>query len=202
MPFHDARSICDRDDAVLRILWKMNIYSVSILSMLMKRLVALAVLVVLFLTVGFQPEQNNPEHHAFNLSKGFVISLRKSALPIAIREFLNVEDIEIINAINATEAVKVVELPLYTRMNMYSGRHDHMQISNGAMLGCLLSHMHVWKQISDGQTILVLEEDAIIDERSRSRLRNVYESMLGVPWDIIMLEAGHPTNTGKWLQIG
>ena len=139
---------------------------------------------------------------AFNLSTAFVISLDESKLAPAITAFMGIRDVVMIRAINATEAVRTAELPLYTRMNMHAGRHDHMQISNGAMLGCLLSHVHVWGLVEDGQTVAVLEQDALLDERSRARLRDVSESMGGVPWDIIMLEAGHVTNTGRWLRVG
>lgn len=55
-------------------------------------------------------------------------------------------------AVNGTEAMKpdnVARLPLYTRMTLATGRHDHMQLGAPAMLGCLMGHIRIWSSFLD-----------------------------------------------------
>ena len=51
-------------------------------------------------------------------------------------------------------------LPLHTRHLLRSGRCDHTQIGNAAMLGCLLSHMQAWRLVRPGERVAILEEVA------------------------------------------
>ena len=140
-----------------------------------------------------------------NISSVFVIALVLEAaedLRLQAERILGNDNAVVLKAINATQALEHVrgELPLYTRGLLHWGRHDHMQLYSGATLGCLLSHMKVWSQVEG--IAIVLEEDAVLDERSRHRLDGVVKDMQGVDWDLIMLESGHFGLTGSWRYIG
>lgn len=116
-------------------------------------------------------------------------------------------------ATNGTVALRT-HLPLFTRATLATGRHDHMQIGSPAMLGCLLSHMAVWRHMlaANASQALVLEEDARIDELSATRLSQLLldvgffgssaEAEGGAEWDILMLDAGHVTVVGATRRVG
>jgi GR25 family glycosyltransferase involved in LPS biosynthesis len=78
-----------------------------------------------------------------------------------------------------------------------------MQLSTPAMLGCLLSHIHIWKGIQPNEIVAVFEEDAYLDEVSGSRMRGLSNDMRAIPWDVLLLESGHGLiSSGKWMHIG
>lgn len=108
-------------------------------------------------------------------------------------------------AVNGTDAVAVPHsLPLYTRLTLVSGRHDHMQIGSPEMLGCLMSHVAVWRHV-DARRLphaLVLEEDAQIDAVSAERLTQLLFDVRDEPWDILLLETGHLTVSGATRGVG
>ena len=140
-----------------------------------------------------------------NISSAFVIALVPETaedLRLQAIRFLGSTDAVVIKAVNGTQALALVEheLPLYTRGLLHWGRHDHMQLYSGATVGCLLSHMKVWASVEG--VAVVLEEDAILDERSRYRLEGVVKDMQNMQWDLIMLESGHFGLTGSWRYIG
>lgn len=110
----------------------------------------------------------------------------------------------VMKAVNASEAqARTLDtLPLYTRHLINNGRHNHVQIGNFAMLGCLLSHVDVWKQVVPGETVAVFEEDAFIDGVSAIRFEMLRNDMRGVTWDLVLLDKGHLIDTGKNEYVG
>jgi len=88
---------------------------------------------------------------AFNVSTGYIIALDPllphiSKLQKSAGYWLGIKNIHIQQAVNASDALELSneKLPLYTRMILSTGRHDHMQLGSGAMIGCLLSHVSIW----------------------------------------------------------
>ena len=151
--------------------------------------------------------------HGFNISRGVVIALDRDAgerVAHEARRFLGVGEMGVMAAVNGSVAAQDPEaagLPLYTRHVLATGRHDHMQIGNAAMLGCLLSHIRVWEQhigadAADDEIVAVFEEDARLDITSAERMRDLGLDMAGVEWDLLMLESGHLSTTGAWAPVG
>jgi len=93
------------------------------------------------------------------VSRVRVIALEPAGpLLASARRLFGVDDASVFEAINATRALELAHLTLYTRNLMRWGRHDHMQLYSGGSLGCLLSHMAVWRGVAGNETIAVLEE--------------------------------------------
>jgi len=107
-------------------------------------------------------------------------------------------------AINGSEALTQARLPLYTRLTLASGRHDHMQLGSAPMLGCLLSHVAIWRATTESgaTTALVLEEDAILDAVSALRLTQLLMDARNESWDVLLLETGHLTVSGATRAVG
>ena len=108
-------------------------------------------------------------------------------------------------AVNGSEALAQARLPLYTRMTLASGRHDHMQLGSPPMLGCLLSHVAIWRAFAERRsttTALVLEEDAILDAVSALRLTQLLHDARNESWDVLLLETGHLTVSGATRAVG
>ena len=111
-------------------------------------------------------------------------------------------------AVNGSQALQQKGVPLYTRYTMtYGGRHEHMQIGRPEALGCLLSHVGLWSLLlladDESSSILVLEEDAWLDETSTRRLHVLLEhDLAGLAWDILLLESGHITIEGPMRGVG
>jgi GR25 family glycosyltransferase involved in LPS biosynthesis len=88
-------------------------------------------------------------------------------------------------------------------LNDETGRHDHMQLSTPAMLGCLLSHIQIWQSIQPNEVVAVFEEDAYLDEVSGKRMLALSKDMHSISWDILLLESGQGLiSTGQWQHIG
>ena len=113
-------------------------------------------------------------------------------------------NVSVMQAINGTEAMWLTKdtLPLYTRFLIQNGRQNHVQIGNSAMIGCLLSHIKVWRDIQPGETVMVVEEDAVVDTVSAVRLAQVVVDIGGDPWDVIRLDAGQLIDTGESVYLG
>ncbi len=137
------------------------------------------------------------------VSRVRVIALEPTGpLLASARRLFGVDDASAFAAINATRALELARLPLYTRHLMRWGRHDHMQLYSGESLGCLLSHMAVWRGVAGNETIAVLEEDAVLDDTSRLRLDVLLDDLRETPWDLLMLESGHLGLGGRWARTG
>ena len=113
----------------------------------------------LMLPVPAVPERR----HLFNVSEAFIITLNPAQceLQLTAQKHLGLDTIHVFRAINGSEALRLAysELPLYTKhLLQFSARHDHMQLSSGPMLGCLLSHMAIWRRVRMGTAVIVLEE--------------------------------------------
>ena len=160
------------------------------------------------------PRANPPELAArHRLHAGRIIALQPAhpdvqQLARDAERWLGVVPTEPWQAINGTEAL-AHELPLYARQIVLgAGRHDHMQLGNAAMLGCLLSHTALWRwwaaRPHPNDTLLVLEEDAYLDEdASPARLATLLDHDLAHErWDILLLEPGHLTVAGPMRPVG
>ena len=110
--------------------------------------------------------QQHVPRHRFNISEGYIIALDGAEqVQERARAYLGIDAVHIFKAINGSEAIRVAfeGLPLYTKLLLEQGaRHDHMQLASGAMLGCLLSHVAIWKQVPNGAAVAVLEEVSAI----------------------------------------
>ena len=98
---------------------------------------------------------------AFNISEVYIITLN-AAHTVTLQEQVTryLRTPRLLDAINGTRALEhLSSLPLYTRyLFVLQGRHDHMQLSTPSMLGCLLSHMAVWRRVPRDGIVAVLEE--------------------------------------------
>ena len=107
-------------------------------------------------------------------------------------------------ALNGSQALAAVELPLYTRLALVAGRHDHMQIGTPEMLACLLGHMAIWREIGARNLTqaLVLEEDAFVDGVSGDRFAQLLVDVSEAYYDVLLLETGHLTVSGAAKAVG
>jgi GR25 family glycosyltransferase involved in LPS biosynthesis len=132
--------------------------------------------------------------HQQQPSQAYIIALEPHKALVNAQHaahFLRIPNVTVFPAINATEALLTSGLSLYTKyLLFYQSRHDHMQLSTAPMLGCLLSHMHLWGTIQPNQTIAIFEEDALFDENSAQRFFALQEDLQRYYWDILMLESG------------
>ncbi len=155
-----------------------------------------------------------PRMHSFNISRAHVISLSPESdlmmqeLVRSIKYFLHIPNTTVFPAINGTQAVQdgaYQYLTFYTRYLMLSGRHDHMQLSTPGMLGCLLSHVQLWRSIQPNETLAIFEEDAYVDMVSAERMHLLSHDVerLGLEWDVLLLESGHNLiASGDWVNLG
>ena len=142
----------------------------------------------------------------FNITRAFVIALEPhTAEPLVaqVREYMGIDDVEVVRAINATQALSMTagHLSIYTQNLLRFGRHDHMQVYSGGSLGCLLSHMSVWARAGN-ETVAVFEEDAVLDRVSAQRMEALLQDMADVRWNLLMLESGHLGVRGAWAYVG
>lgn len=153
-----------------------------------------------------------PMHH-FNVSQTWIISMDPSdqhtlTLQRDLALYLFLPRVQIFHAINGTHALQTEtyqDLSLYTKYLMLSGRHDHMQLSSPGMLGCLLSHVHLWSKIKADEIVAIFEEDAYVDMVSAERMHVLYQDVArrGEKWDVLLLESGHNLiASGRWVNIG
>lgn len=142
----------------------------------------------------------------FNISDAYIIALDTSAneLQTQVKCHLHIPHVHLFAAINGTRALlQLPTLPLYTRfLFAIKARHDHMQLSSDAMLGCLLSHMAIWRLVLPGAIVAVFEEDGVVDAVSAQRLAILERDLADSRWDLLMLESGQFTATGKWRAVG
>jgi GR25 family glycosyltransferase involved in LPS biosynthesis len=143
------------------------------------------------------------------ISAAHVIALDPAnAGPIAQQaaRFLRLPNVTVFPAINSSEALRSAPtLSLYTQYLLhFRTRHDHMQLSTAPMLGCLLSHMHLWAQALalNHSLIAVFEEDAVFDEVSAERFQGLLTDLNHTRWDILMLESGSLIALGPWEPMG
>jgi GR25 family glycosyltransferase involved in LPS biosynthesis len=133
----------------------------------------------------------------------------------ATMQYLTYAEPRLWRALNGTEALHASEakLPLYTRLALAAGRHDHMQIGTPEMLACLLGHTAIWRDVQKRglAEALVLEEDAFIDETSAERVVQLLNDAAAEArqmqhsqreYDVIMLDQGHITVSGATRAVG
>lgn len=155
-------------------------------------------------------QNNDIPKHSFDITKGFIIALYPNTIkPLlaSAQSYLHIPVVDVFHAINGSVAMTKSDaksLSLYTQYLMtVSGRHDHMQLSSPAMLGCFLSHAKIWQTIRPGEVFAVFEEDAYIDEVSAERMHSLSNDMRDIHWDVLLLESGHRLiASGKWQHIG
>ena len=197
--------------------------AIALAVALMAADIALALLLVVIAPSPPAEKVQHSRYHwlappATRVDEGYVIALDPEAphalqLAQEARLWLGVPSTRPWRAVNASAALarSVGLLPLYTRLTMRIGRHEHMQIGRPAALGCLLSHMDLWARFlgnasssSSSRIMLVLEEDAWLDETSTQRLHMLLDSDLAhdEPWDILLLETGHINIGGAMRRVG
>jgi GR25 family glycosyltransferase involved in LPS biosynthesis len=107
---------------------------------------------------------------------------------------------ELIKRINETLGVKATfieadrggnhsgDLHIFTRYMMDTGRVDHKLIGNRAMVGCLMSHVRVWRALIErGEPAFVFEEDAVFDDDSGAMVANQLHEASAHDWSALML---------------
>jgi GR25 family glycosyltransferase involved in LPS biosynthesis len=170
------------------------------------RIITLIILLLCFGHFYIQPnEREIVKKHGFEITRGHVIAMyhEQTDLVSSLGYYLGISNVTIFDAINGSHVKSSDVISLYTQYLMLSGRHDHMQLSSPAMLGCLLSHVEIWQSIKPNETIAVFEEDAYVDFVSAERMYYLSEDMRGVHWDIIILESGQKLiASGRWNHIG
>lgn len=121
-----------------------------------------------------------------HFDKAFLISLKESEqrrnrfYRMAQKASLDVEWFE---AIKGSE----VDIDDY-RKNGYLA--EDFQLKMPGSLGCLLSHVHVWEEISNDNKCdvgLIFEDDAIIKKDFIKKLSSIPENMIPKDWDMIWL---------------
>lgn len=152
---------------------------------------------------NYKTEQKN----VFNVSKAFIITMKKNAsFPLLqnTKHFFDIDYVTLFDGINGTKALLEAahRLSIYTKYTLVTGRHDHLQLSNPAMLGCLLSHITIWEKIAPHEVVAVIEEDAYFDKSSRERMLTLHKDLHYMPWDVIMLDSGQFISKGTWEYIG
>ena len=153
----------------------------------------------------YKSSQKQPKN-VFNVSKVFIITMKKNAsFPLLqnAKSFFNIDFVTLFDAINGTKALLEAahRLSIYTKYTLVTGRHDHLQLSNPAMLGCLLSHITIWEKIAPHEVVAVIEEDAYFDQSSRERMLILHKDLHYMPWDVIMLDSGQFISKGTWEYI-
>lgn len=113
-----------------------------------------------------------------------------------IRAALKLREVVVVLGHNGTN----VSLPLYTRHLIDHGRHEHMQIGNRPMVGCLMSHAHVWRMIRDWA--YVFEEDAWVPDYGHALVSRLMLDLRGLPWSALMLQERSKLCTGPWSGVG
>jgi GR25 family glycosyltransferase involved in LPS biosynthesis len=145
--------------------------------------------------------------HGLNITSAHIIALTPPAtrLDAEVRAWLDAignNHSSVLVHMARTGADPLKKVPIGTRIAILQGRHSHAEIGSNAALGCLMSHTAVWRSMREGDTVAVFEEDARLDALSASRTLAAMRDMSMEPWDIIVLETGHITTTGKWRYIG
>ena len=119
-------------------------------------------------------------------SHAFIIALDAAwgeQLAARISRHLSLQSVHVIVANNGTTA----SLPLYTRHLIAHGRHEHIQIGNRAMVGCLLSHVEAWRRVSSWA--YVFEEDALVEEGALQSVSQLLQEVMWVNFSVLMLQA-------------
>ena len=78
---------------------------------------------------------------------------------------------------------------IFTRYMMDTERVDHKLIGNAAMIGCLMSHVQIWKTLTE--PAFIFEEDAVLDAETRIMIANQLYEANSHNWSALML-------TQKW----
>jgi len=151
--------------------------------------------------------RNKNQRNVFNVSKAFVITMKRNASLALLQNtklFFDIDYVALFDAINGTKAITEAahRLSIYTKYTLVMGRHDHLQLSTPAMLGCLLSHITIWEKVEPNQVVAVIEEDGYFDQSSRERILTLHKDLNYMPWDVIMLDSGQFISKGTWEYIG
>ena len=78
------------------------------------------------------------------------------------------------------------DLHLFTRYMMDTGRVDHKLIGNYAMIGCLMSHVKIWRNLTE--PAFIFEEDAVLDgENTRDLIASQLYEASSHNWSVLML---------------
>jgi GR25 family glycosyltransferase involved in LPS biosynthesis len=67
---------------------------------------------------------------------------------------------------------------------------DDFDLRMPGSLGCLLSHVTLWEQISNDETVdiaLICEDDALLDNDFLEKLKNIHWNNVPEDWDVIRL---------------
>ena len=122
--------------------------------------------------------------------KAFVIALDKDSvveLSQSINRTLQVNP-QVIIADKGGKHKK--NLHIFTRYMMDTGRVDHKLIGNLAMVGCLMSHVKIWRTLTE--PAFIFEEDAVLDVfLTRDLMATIMYEASAHNWSTLML-------TKKW----
>ena len=182
-----------------------------IIRVLLSLVLAIVTLTISLEFFGVMSHYNNDRmeeqipKHSFDITRGYAITLYPDTIKpllVSAKRYLRIPEMNVFHAINGSSAA-TTNISLYTHYLMMTGRHDHMQLSSPAMLGCMLSHVALWQSIGPNEIWAVFEEDAYLDAVSAERMHFLSQDMRNIHWDVLLLESGHALiASGKWQHIG
>ena len=130
----------------------------------------------------------------------FVIALEEAKGALVAEHLRTQFDLDTITVVRANNGSNASDIPLYTRHLIERGRHDHMQIGNMPMIGCLLSHADVWRRVRGWA--FVFEEDVILQPHSRALTAWLLRDVRDLPWSIMMLQERSMISEGGAADVG
>jgi GR25 family glycosyltransferase involved in LPS biosynthesis len=159
------------------------------------RYLAVYLLLAWVVYVALPTHKRHPPHrdqHAIRLGRelfpkiAYVIALDDMLgvkLAISINESLQVNT----HFVQADRGVRHGKnLHLFTRYMMDTGRVDHKLIGNYAMVGCLMSHVKIWRNLTE--PAFIFEEDAVLDgENTRDLIASQLYEASAFNWSVLML---------------
>jgi GR25 family glycosyltransferase involved in LPS biosynthesis len=123
-------------------------------------------------------------------------ALHGGAVAAHVKAALRLSSTHVLQADNGTNHT----LPLYTRHLIDHGRRDHLSIGNPQMVGCLMSHVAVWRQISDWA--YVFEEDVVLQPGALAAVHQLLRDTQPHNWSIMILLDRASISTGAHTTVG
>ena len=163
------------------------------------------VLCLATLTPAVAPEAKGNESGL----RAYIIALgNASELQASIQRSLRLRAV-VWPAVNGSNALRQAQenVTLYARHTLLHGRHDHMQLGSAGALGCLLSHMEIWRHmltVPEEDPVAIFEEDAWPLPEGHLVVEGTLEDAArwASNWSAIKLtrEAGHSmVQQGAWV---
>lgn len=120
-------------------------------------------------------DENN-EHRALRCKREFT-------------EKLNLNNFHFVKGVRGkdlTEKEKEEYLSIRSRVELNKGRYVHEAMSGWGCVGCCLSHIKCWKKcIKLDRPVIILEDDAIVNNNGRKMLDLAFKQLENIDYDLI-----------------